>query len=235
VAESYERRRPGYQPEVVAWLVEQFGIGPGTTVVDLAAGTGKLTRELVPTGARVIAVEPLDEMREQLEAVVPGAEALAGSAEELPLEDESVDAITIASAMHWFDPDRAIPELHRVLRPGGGFGVIGQGRDLSQPLQQAVQEIVGRYLPDASEFGVWRRRVVESGLFRPGETFESRFDQWLDAEGLAERIGTISYIARLSDEDRAEVLGHVRALGEEQPETPFPFRYGVGGTIWWRT
>jgi ubiquinone/menaquinone biosynthesis C-methylase UbiE len=188
----------------------------------------------VPTGARVVAVEPLEEMRAQLEAVVPAAEALAGSAEDLPLEDESADAIVAASAMHWFDLDQALPELHRVLRPGGGLGVVGQGRDLSQPLQQAVQEIIGRYLPDASEFGGWRKQVEASGLFEPGETFESRFEQLLDAEGLAERIGTISYIARLSDEDRAELLGHVRALGEEQPETPFPFRYGVGGTIWWR-
>jgi SAM-dependent methyltransferase len=235
VAASHERRRPGYQPELVAWLVDRLGIGPETTVVDLGAGTGKLTRDLVPTGARVVAVEPLDEMRAQLETVVPGAEALAGSAEDLPLEDASADAIVAASAMHWFDLDRALPELHRVLRPGGGLGVVGQGRDLSQPLQQAVQEIVGRYLPDASELGVWREQITASGLFEPGETFESRFEQLLDAEGLAERIGTISYIARLSDEDRAEVLGHVRALGEEQPESPFPFRYGVGGTIWWRT
>jgi SAM-dependent methyltransferase len=189
----------------------------------------------VPTCARVVAVEPLDEMRAQLEAVVPGAEALAGSAEDVPLEDAGADAIVAASAMHWFDLDRALPELHRVLRPGGGLGVVGQGRDLSQPLQQAVQEIIGRYLPDASEFGVWRNQVKASGLFAPGEIFESRFEQLLDAEGLAERIGTISYIARLSDEDRAELLGHVRALGEEQRESPFPFRYGVGGTIWWRT
>jgi ubiquinone/menaquinone biosynthesis C-methylase UbiE len=224
-----------YQPELVRWLVEQLGIEPGTTVADVAAGTGKLTRQLVPTGARVVAVEPLDEMRAQLEAAVPGVAALAGSAEALPLPDASADAITVASAMHWFDLDRALPEFHRVLRPGGGLGVVGQGRDLSQPLQQAVQEIIGRYLPDSSEFDGWQKQVTASGLFEPGETFEARFDQLLDAEGLAERIGTISYIARLSAEDRRELLGHVRALGEEQPETPFPFRYGVGGTIWWRT
>jgi ubiquinone/menaquinone biosynthesis C-methylase UbiE len=206
-------------------VVDRLGIGPGTTVVDVAAGTGKLTRALVPTGARVIAVEPLDEMRAQLEAVVPDAEALAGSAEALPLEDASADAITVASAMHWFDLDRAVPELHRVLRPGGRLAVVGHGRDLSQPLQQAVQEIVGRYLPAASELEGWGEQVAASGLFEPVETFESAFDQLLDAEGLAERIGTISYIARLTDEERAEVLGWVRAVGEEQPATPFPFRY----------
>ena len=93
VAESYERRRPGYPPELVSWVADRLGIGPGATVADVAAGTGKLTRELVQTGARVIAVEPLAEMREQLEDVLPGVDARAGTAEELPLESGSVDAI----------------------------------------------------------------------------------------------------------------------------------------------
>jgi ubiquinone/menaquinone biosynthesis C-methylase UbiE len=215
-------------------VVERLGIAPGSTVVDVGAGTGKLTRALVPTGARVVAIEPLDEMRAQLEAIVPEAEALAGSAEALPLPDASADAITAASAMHWFDLDRALPELHRALRPGGGLAAIGQGRDLRDPLQQAVQEIVGRYLPDSSEFGGWRVQVAASGLFELVETFESAFEQLLDADGLAERIGTISYIARLPDAERAEVLGWVRRVGEEQPETPFPFRYRTGAAVYRR-
>jgi ubiquinone/menaquinone biosynthesis C-methylase UbiE len=234
VAESYERRRPPYQPELVAWLVERLGIGPGSTVVDVGAGTGKLTRRLVPTGARVVAVEPLNEMRAQLEAAAPHVEALAGCAEALPLPDGSAGVITVASAMHWFDLDRALPELHRVLRPGGALAVLGQARDLSQPVQQAVEEIVGRYLPDASELSGWREQLAASGLFTPGEAFESVFDQLLDAEGLAERIGTISYIARLPDDERREVLARVRAVGEAQRETPFPFRYRAGAGIWFR-
>src|SRR6478752_4513249 len=125
VAESYERRRPGYPPELVSWLAEQLGIGPGTTVADVAAGTGKLTRELVRTGAHVIAVEPLPEMRAQLEAVLPEVEVREGTAEELPLEDHSVEAITVAAAMHWFDLDRAIDEFLRVLRPDGAVAAIG--------------------------------------------------------------------------------------------------------------
>src|SRR5439155_11730600 len=156
VAESYERRRPSYPSEIVAWIVRRLGIGPVTTVVDVGAGTGKLTRQLVPTGARVIAVEPLDEMRAQLEAAAPGVRALSGSAEALPLGDATADAITVASAMHWFDPDRALPELHRVLKPGGGLAVLGNARDLAQPLQAAVQEIIGRYLPDVAELEGWQ-------------------------------------------------------------------------------
>jgi ubiquinone/menaquinone biosynthesis C-methylase UbiE len=233
VAESYERRRPSYKPELVAWVVERLGIGPETTVVDVGAGTGKLTRQLVPTGARVIAVEPLDEMRAQLQAVVPKAEALAGSAEELPLPDASADVITAAAAIHWFDLDRALPEFHRVLRPGGALAVFSQGRDLrNDPLQAAVQEIVGGYLPDLDELGGWRGKLETSPLFGPPETVDMEFEQLLDAEGLAERMGTVSYIARLGDGQRAEVLARIRELGEAQPESPFPFRYQTHARVY---
>jgi len=196
-------------------------------VVDVGAGTGKLTRQLVPLGARVVAVEPLDEMRAHLELAVPQAEAVAASAEELPLGDASADAITVACAMHWFDLDRALPEFHRVLKPGGGLAVFGQGRDLADPLQQAVQEIIGRFLPEESAFRVWRAEVAASGLFGPLEERRGTFEQLLDAEGLAERIGTISYIARLPDDERQDVLGRIRELGEAQSASPFPFKYGA--------
>jgi ubiquinone/menaquinone biosynthesis C-methylase UbiE len=231
VAESYERSRPGYPPELVSWVAGRLGIGPGTTVADVAAGTGKLTRELVQTGARVIAVEPLAEMREQLGAVLPGVDAREGTAEQLPLEDRSVDAITVAAAMHWFDIDRAMDEFIRVLKPGGAVAVLGPGRDLDQPLQRAVQEAIGEYLPEWSEIAGWREGIARNGRFRLAETNEVPFEQMLDAKGLAERIGTISYIARLPDEERAVVLASVRALGERQPQTPFPFRYRMGATI----
>jgi ubiquinone/menaquinone biosynthesis C-methylase UbiE len=231
VAESYERRRPSYPRELVAWLVERLRIAPGATVVDVGAGTGKLTRLLVPTGARLIAVEPLDEMRAQLEAAVAGVEALAGSAESVPLPDASADAITVASAMHWFDLGRALPEFHRVLRPGGGLGVVSQGRDLDDALQAAVQELIGGYLPDLAELEAWRGAVEQSGLFGPSETLQASNQQLLDPDGLAERIGTISYIARLPEDERADVLGRVRALGERQPDRPFAFRYRSSATI----
>jgi ubiquinone/menaquinone biosynthesis C-methylase UbiE len=231
VAESYERRRPSYPADLVEWVVSRLGLGPGRTVVDVGAGTGKLTRLLVPTGARVVAVEPLDEMRAQLEAAVPEVEALAGSAEALPLPDASADAITVASAMHWFDLGVALPEMHRVLRPGGGLAVVGQGRDSDDPLQDAVQEIVGRHLPDRAELHGWRDGLAASPLFGPAKTFETRFEQLLDADGLAERVGTISYVARLPDAERAGLLAEVRALGAAQRRSPFPFRYRTRATV----
>jgi hypothetical protein len=133
--------------------------------------------------------------------------------------------------MHWFDLGRALPEFHRVLKPAGGLAVLGQGRDLADPLQQALQEIVGPYLPDADEFGVWRRGLAASGLFGPLEEREASFEQLLDPEGFAERMGTVSYLARLPEEERVAVLGRVRELGEAQPESPFPFRHGAFAAI----
>ncbi len=179
----------------------------------------------MPTGARVLAVEPLAEMRAQLHDAVAGVEVLAGSAEELPLADASVDALTAAAAFHWFEPAHAYPELHRVLRPGGLLAVVGNHRDLDDPLQAAVQEIVGGLVPKLRELASWRTDLAASGLFEPVDAFHTEHEQLVDADGLAERIGTISYVARLDDEERPQVLERVRALGEAQAEQVFAFRY----------
>jgi ubiquinone/menaquinone biosynthesis C-methylase UbiE len=212
-------------------VVERLGLGRGTTVVDVAAGTGKLTRQLAATGARVVAVEPLGEMRTQLEVVLPDVESVAASAEALPLPDGSADAITVGSAMHWFDLDLALPEFHRVLRPGGGLAVLGQGRDLADPMQRALQEILAPHVPDAAAFGVWRRDVAGSGLFSSLEERHASVEQLLDPEALAERVGTISYVARLPGKERTRVLAQVLELGASQPVSPFPFRYLASAAI----
>jgi SAM-dependent methyltransferase len=120
-AENYERARPGWPAEAIADLIERFG---AHTVLDLAAGTGKLTRLLVQHADEVVAVEPVDGMRAVLEQQAPGARILAGTAEAIPLDDESVDAVFVAEALHWFDLDRAPAEIARVLRPGGHLAVL---------------------------------------------------------------------------------------------------------------
>src|SRR5207248_291508 len=137
-ADVYERARPEYPPEAVAWLVERLDLGPGRVVVDVAAGTGKLTRLLVPSGAQVVAVEPLAEMREVLRGVVPEAEAREGTAEALPLPDDCADAVMVAAAFHWFRRDEALPELARVLRPGGRLAIVYNLRDPDSQLQQEL-------------------------------------------------------------------------------------------------
>src|SRR3954467_12164403 len=117
-ADVYERGRPDYPAAAVAAIVSELGLGPGRTVLDLAAGTGKLTRLLVPSGANVLAVEPVREMRVELERGGGGVGVFAGTAERIPLNDGYLDAVTVGQAFHWFDAQPALREIHRVLRPG---------------------------------------------------------------------------------------------------------------------
>jgi SAM-dependent methyltransferase len=163
--------------------------------------------------------------------VLPDVALIAARAEELPLPDASAEAITVAAAMHWFDHERALPEFHRVLKPRGALVSVGPGRDLEQPLQRAVQDILAPHLPTAEAIAGWRAAVKASGLFELAATHEVAYDQMLDADGLAERFGTVSYIARLPDDVREDVLGRVRELGLAQPETPFRLRYLMGATV----
>ena len=125
VAADYDRYRPAPPPQTLDWLIPP----DATAVLDLAAGTGAVTRLLIGRAARVVAVEPDERMRSVLAARCPQAEVLEGRGEDIPLEDASVDAVVIASAWHWLDPDRAVPEIARVLRPGGALGVIWVARD----------------------------------------------------------------------------------------------------------
>src|SRR3954452_6293207 len=141
-ASAYERARPTYPAAAVAWLTDALALGPGAVVADVAAGTGKLTRLLVPSGATVLAVEPVDGMRAQLVGAVPDVAAMGAVAEALPLRAHSLDAITVAQAIHWFDREPALAELHRVLRPGGALGVIGNHRDRSVPWVDAIWTLV---------------------------------------------------------------------------------------------
>jgi SAM-dependent methyltransferase len=226
-ADVYERARPAYPSEVVIWLADRLGLRPGRVVVDVAAGTGKLTRLLVPTGARVVAVEPVAEMLSVLREAVPEAEAFEGTAEELPLPDGAADAVTAASAFHWFDRQRALPELARVLRPAGKLAVIFNTRDRASELQRELTELLrphGRpvaWMRDVDPGGI----LTESAEFERPEYAEFRHEQRFDADGLVERVASVSYVALLPERERAEFLAEVRELGERQAESPFAFPY----------
>ena len=213
-AESYESARPDYPADGVAWLVERLGLGPGRTVVDLAAGTGKLTRMLVPTGANVLAVEPVAAMRAQLERTVPEVRALAGRAERIPLAEASADAFTVAQAFHWFASPEALGEIARVLRPGGGLGLIWNMRDEADGLQRRLSELV-EPLRGSEQTHVgegWRSVVDAYPRFGPVEEESFRHEQVLDADGVAERVRSISFVAVLPPERQEEVLARAREI-----------------------
>jgi SAM-dependent methyltransferase len=143
VAAEYEQHRPGYPAEALSWAAGQFGLAPGAPVLDVGAGTGKLTRGLVGLGFQVVAVEPGAPMLEQLRVAVPDAEAHVGSAESIPLPGQSVDAAFAGQAFHWFDRERALPELHRVIRAGGGLALLWNWWDERDPLQHELGELFG--------------------------------------------------------------------------------------------
>jgi SAM-dependent methyltransferase len=207
--EAYERGRPGYPPEAVAHLVSRLPAAP--RVLDLAAGTGKLTRALLAAGATVTAVEPVAEMRA---ALPEGARALEGTAEAIPLADVSVDAVTVAQAFHWFDGDAALGEIARVLRPGGVLALFWNRRLEEDPVNRALDEIVDplRHGVPTHRDEAWRAAFERTSLFGALEEHVFSNRQLLDADGLAARIASISFIAALEAGERERVLERVRAL-----------------------
>jgi ubiquinone/menaquinone biosynthesis C-methylase UbiE len=219
-ADAYERGRPGYPEEATAWLAGRLRLEEGRDVLDLAAGTGKLTRALVPFGARVIAIEPIDEMREQLFRALPDVDAFDGTAESIPLPDGSVDAVTCGQAFHWFRADEALREIHRVLRPGGGLALVWNMRDLSDPLQGRVHEILKPYGAGVRSYRDFAPKdaVDQSGLFGPVEHRSWPYIQRLSRAHLVDRIASVSYIAILDPDTRAGVLSQVLDAAEGLPE-----------------
>lgn len=213
VADVYERARPEYPAEAIAWLAERLELREGRTVLDLGAGTGKLTRALVATGAHVIAVEPGDAMRAELERAVPEAQAFRGAAEDIPLPDSSIDAITVGQAFHWFRHDEALSELHRVLRPGGGVGLLWNSRDQDSPLQRVVNDLIATLVPPkrAVAFGS-SGRLADSDLFGPMEERRFSFSQELDADALVDRIASISFVAAAPEAERRRIERELRDL-----------------------
>jgi SAM-dependent methyltransferase len=216
-AAEYERGRPGYP----AAALEALGIAPGLSVVDLAAGTGKLTRLLLAAGAAVTAVEPVAAMRAALPA---GVRALEGTAEKIPLPDAAVELVTVAQAFHWFDGDAALAEIHRVLRPGGRLALVWNRRVEEDPVNQAIEELVAPYRADAPthRHDEWRPAFERTTLFGPLREQSFPNEQVLDDNGLADRVGSISFIASLPDAERARVLAAARELaGGGQVTIPY--------------
>ena len=207
-ADRYERARPHYPDDAVDHLCAVLAVGPGRRVLDLAAGTGKLTRVLHARGAEVVAVEPVDEMRDRLVDALPGIPVLAGTAEAIPLEDDAVDAVTVAQAFHWFDGPSAIREIHRVLRPEGRLGLLWNVMDQTVPWVERLQDRIHRHRganPWYTGHG-WRSAFDGAAEFSPLEHRAFRNVQEVDPAGLIDRIASISFIATLPSAQREAVF-----------------------------
>jgi len=204
-------------------------------VVDVAAGTGKLTRLLLPFGAEVVAVEPVEAMRLALRAALPGVRVAAGTAEAIPLAESSVDAATVAQAFHWFDAPAALCELHRVQRPGGRLALVWNVRDEERSAFWAgVSELMAPLRGDTpSHRSVeWRRAFDGTELFTPLETTSFRYDHPTTRDGAVDRVLSTSFVAALPSSDQAAIRDRVLSLLDADPEIgpgadEFVLRYGT--------
>jgi SAM-dependent methyltransferase len=220
VAADYARYRPGPPPQALDWLIPA---GP-LAVLDLAAGTGAVTAELAGRAPRVIAVEPDERMRAILTASCPRAEVLAGRGEDIPLPDASVDAVVISAASHWLDPDRAVPEITRVLRVGGVLGVLWVTRDVRVPWVAELSQ-VARQAPEAGgqpggRPGGRRRREI---AFPPGTPLSPmaqhtvEYSRPMTKDDLLGMLGTYSGVITLEPGLRASLIRRVQDWLDRQP------------------
>ncbi|WP_250514848.1 class I SAM-dependent methyltransferase [Caballeronia sp. INDeC2] len=219
-ADSYVRGRPDYPPQLAGWLTDTLGLKPGASVVDLGAGTGKFTPRLVQTGARVIAIEPVDSMRAKLAATLPDVQTLAGTAQSIPLGNASVDAVVCAQSFHWFASRAALDEIGRVLKPGGRLGLVWNLRDARVPWVAKLDAIVNRYEGDAPRYytGAWRNAFPHEGFGPLIETHFSLGHTGSPEDVIVHRVRSTSFIASLPEAVRAEIDEEVRKLIEAEPE-----------------
>ena len=235
-AREYELGRPRWPEELIDRVAADLELGPDANVLDLGAGTGKLTRDLVPRARLVYAVEPDDAMRAVLEEVVPEAEALAGSAAAIPLPDESVDAVFTAEAFHWYASDETVGEIVRVLRPRGGLAIFWNVDfgDPEPPMGDEVERVLDVAFAKGGAPGIgkvlsgfWREPIAKAPLEPLREAEAERIvtrtrDQWLA------NMLSVSSIASLPDADREELA---ERLGELVPDVEY--RWSVRTIAYW--
>ena len=206
----YERSRPGYPAAALDWVLP-----PGARrVADVGAGTGKLTRALVARGLEVTAVEPDDAMRAELGRRVPGARALAGRGESLPVPDAALDAVLFAQSWHWVDPAVAAPEVARTLAPGGRLGLLWNDRDLRTDWVARLDELM--VAAGGSPDRGWRPAVPAP--FGPLERTTVGWTHALPAEAVADLVASRSYVIVLPPAEREALLAQVRELVSTHPE-----------------
>ncbi|HWT35186.1 MAG TPA: class I SAM-dependent methyltransferase [Paraburkholderia sp.] len=213
-ADTYAKGRPDYPPELAGWLKDDLALGPGKVAVDLGAGTGKFTPRLVETGAQVIAVEPVAQMREKLAAALPQVDVREGTAQHLPLDDASVDAVLCAQSFHWFASHEALADIRRVLKPGGHLGLVWNVRDARVPWVAQLDAIVNAREGDAPRHhtGEWRRAFPAEGFSELEERHMPHGHTGPAEDVIVTRVHSTSFILALPPEAWGEVEREVRAL-----------------------
>jgi SAM-dependent methyltransferase len=218
-AQSYGRGRPEYPVQLREWLRDVLDLAPGRTVADIGAGTGKFCKLLVETGAEAIAVEPIDEMRAQA-AQLPGVKAVAGTAQDLPLPSDSLDAIVCAQAFHWFASRKVLDEFARVLRAGGHLGLVWNVRDESVDWNARITQLITPLEGDAPRFykGDWRRPFPHPAFSALEETSFPYEHAGPPSQVIMDRFMSVSFVASQPQETREHVRGALEQLIATHPD-----------------
>jgi SAM-dependent methyltransferase len=234
-AQAYDRGRPEYPDAAIARVLGALEVGADGTVLDLAAGTGKLTRTLAALVGRVVAVEPSEGMLGVLRERLPGVDARIGDAGAIPLEDASVDAVFVAQAFHWFGTPAVCAEIARVLRPGGGLAVLWNNERWSdagyewlpafRELTEPVREAAGAFPAEA-----WERAIRDSGLFGSLDRVDADHVHRATGEDVVDLAASWSWIANLPDARRAELLATIRDLIGADTGLALPYRTEIHWT-----
>jgi SAM-dependent methyltransferase len=213
VADEYECGRAGYAPAAVAKLVEELRLVPDLPVLDLAAGTGKMTRQLAATGAAVVAVEPDPRMLARLTASAPNVRAFEGHAEHIPLGESQVRAVVVGSAFHWFDAPAALREIHRVLAPGGRLALAWNPDD-DPPSEWAteIRRLVRRYVSARPGHAArhWPEVLTEDALFGNVRQWLFPWQVEMTVDQVLARTVSYSYVAALDEDTRTRIQEGVR-------------------------
>jgi len=235
VADAYEHGRPDYAPAVVGAMAAELELAPGAPVLDLAAGTGKLSRQLLASGLEVTAVEPQAPMRDRLAAVVGSERVREGVAEDIPLPDSSVDAVTVADGFHWFDRTAAMIEIRRVLRAGGGLAVLTtvpdwSGASWGHELGTLIQSVRPEHHP-YFDGPPWQEAVRTAGGWTAPREIRVTTSQPTDPDRMVAYAASMSFVAALPDDEREEWLQRVAELvGAGQAPAELPVHVVIGLT-----
>ena len=210
----YQRARPGYPAEAIEWALGEVGVGHGAAVVELGAGTGKLTSDLVVRGLQVIAVEPVAQMAAELSARLPEVQVVEACADATGLPQGRAEAVLAAQSFHWFATREAVQEIRRVLRPRGWLVLVWNRRDQGHPVWQAVAELIEPLRVDepTHEGDRWRSALSAGSGF--GELTHRRFPHWVAAsrEGLEDRVLSISYVACQPPEVHRRIRAELQSI-----------------------
>lgn len=210
---AYDRGRPSYPDDALAWMCDQAGVRRGALLLDLGAGTGKMTALLAGRGARVVACEPVASMRHALHASLPGVPVVASTAESLPFASATFDAMVAAQAFHWFEAPIALAEIARVLRPGGGLALVWNERDESVPWVAELTRVIRWDVCMPYQVGTdWRETLDASDRFTPAARARFAHVQTMDADLLVDRVLSTSYIAAMAPDEQQAIAVRVRAL-----------------------